>query len=84
MHLVNTPISPDFTETLPELLTSVRELALEAGDIALSFFRSGHQTSAAIHYKDGGSPVTDADFAVDRFLKEKLRALAPSFGWLSE
>jgi myo-inositol-1(or 4)-monophosphatase len=84
MHLVNTPISPDFTETLPGLLTSVRELALEAGDIALSFFRSGHQTSAAIHYKDGGSPVTDADFAVDRFLKEKLRALAPSFGWLSE
>ncbi|MEY3597291.1 MAG: hypothetical protein RL543_1244, partial [Pseudomonadota bacterium] len=41
MHLVNTPISPDFTETLPGLLTSVRELALEAGDIALSFFRSG-------------------------------------------
>lgn len=84
MHFVNTPISSDIIETLPGLLTSVRELALEAGDIALSFFRSGDQTSAAIRYKDGGSPVTDADFAVDHFLREKLRALAPSFGWLSE
>lgn len=77
-------ITSDFAAALPAILANARALAVEAGEIALSHFRSDAQTIAAIHYKDGGSPVTDADFAVDRFLKEKLRAMTPDFGWLSE
>jgi myo-inositol-1(or 4)-monophosphatase len=34
--------------------------------------------------KGDGSLVTEADFIVDRFLKERLKALVPAAGWLSE
>lgn len=34
--------------------------------------------------KDGGSPVTNADIAVDNLLKERLGAARPAYGWLSE
>ena len=34
--------------------------------------------------KAGGSPVTEADLAVDAFLKEHLLAARPDYGWLSE
>ena len=47
-------------------------------------FRLGEQTSARIEHKYGGSPVTSADMAVDRFLKDRLGELFPDAGWLSE
>ena len=47
-------------------------IALEAGDIALSFFNRGAPTTARIWSKDEGSPVTEADVAVDTFLKVRL------------
>lgn len=59
-------------------------LARQAGDVAMSFFQPGGKTTATVSYKGGGSPVTDADFAVDRFLFENLLKLAPSAGWVSE
>ena len=34
--------------------------------------------------KSGSSPVSEADIAVDHFLRERLTALAPDCGWLSE
>lgn len=34
--------------------------------------------------KSPGDPVSDADLAVDRFLKRELNALLPSAAWLSE
>lgn len=34
--------------------------------------------------KLGGSPVTEADMAVDLFLRESLLAARPGYGWLSE
>jgi len=34
--------------------------------------------------KGDGTPVTEADLAVDTFLKERLRAARPDYGWLSE
>ncbi|HWC64168.1 MAG TPA: 3'(2'),5'-bisphosphate nucleotidase CysQ [Rhizomicrobium sp.] len=34
--------------------------------------------------KAGGSPVTEADLAVDKFLKQTLCAARPDYGWLSE
>lgn len=56
----------------------------EAGDIALDYFRHGQPTHAAVSHKDCGSPVTEADLRIDRFLRDRLGALAPDFGWLSE
>ncbi len=66
------------------LLAAMTRITLEAGRIAASYFRSGATTSAAVESKFGGSPVTEADFAVDRFLRPALSALAPEAGWLSE
>ncbi|MEM9438043.1 MAG: 3'(2'),5'-bisphosphate nucleotidase CysQ, partial [Pseudomonadota bacterium] len=33
---------------------------------------------------DGAGPVTEADLATDKLLRERLLAARPSFGWLSE
>ena len=67
-----------------DLIDPILSAAREAGELALGFFRAGTKTSAEVSHKDGGSPVTEADFLVDRFLKKRLRALAPEAGWLSE
>lgn len=69
---------------LPVFLTRLEAVAREAGDIAMTYFRPGARTAAAVSYKGGGSPVTEADFAVDRFLFEQMRRIAPEAGWLSE
>lgn len=37
-----------------------------------------------IERKPGGSPVTSADLAVDRFLKDRLLTARADYGWLSE
>lgn len=52
----------------------------EAGALAARTF----QTSVKNWTKQGGSPVSDADIAVDDFLRERLKGLAPDCGWLSE
>lgn len=65
-------------------LPLLEAVARRAGEIAMGFFRPGARTSAAVSYKDGGSPVTEADLAVDRFLQEAASALFPDAGWLSE
>ena len=67
-----------------EALVALVEAARLGGEIALRDFRMGAQTSAAIEYKPGGSPVTAADLAVDQFLKSRLSARIPEAGWLSE
>ncbi len=69
---------------IAELSQRLEALARQAGDIAMRYFRMGERTSAAVSYKNGGSPVTEADFAVDDFLREGLRAFAPDAAWLSE
>jgi myo-inositol-1(or 4)-monophosphatase len=58
--------------------------AREAGDVALAWFRPGGTTTAAVQSKAGGSPVTEADFAADAFLKRRLGEAFPEAGWLSE
>ncbi len=51
----------------------------EAGALARSLFQKvKHWT------KSDGSPVTEADLAVDRLLKERLHDARPDYGWLSE
>ena len=51
-----------------------------AGKIALKFFSGQYRR----WNKPGGSPVTEADLAVDHFLKEELCRARPDYGWLSE
>lgn len=66
------------------IIPAFAEIIRTAGDLALGFFRPGAKTTAAISKKAGGSPVTEADHAVNRYLEDKLRALLPEAGWLSE
>jgi myo-inositol-1(or 4)-monophosphatase len=62
----------------------VADLAREAGALALRFFQEGAATSARRWTKERGSPVTEADIAVDTFLEERLLRMLPEAGWLSE
>jgi len=52
----------------------------EAARLALSYFRRNPQ----VWEKEGGSPVSEADYAVDKRLAEILLAERPGYGWLSE
>lgn len=78
--------SPDWNSLSAEepMVRAVVEITQTAGDLALGYFRPGAKTSAAINRKAGGSPVTEADHSVNRYLEEKLRILLPYAGWLSE
>jgi myo-inositol-1(or 4)-monophosphatase len=67
-----------------ELIDVFARAAQEAGELALGYFRPGGRTSAEVLHKDGGSPVTEADILVDRFLECRLTPLFPEAGWLSE
>ena len=66
------------------VLAALRDAAIGAAEIALAYFRPGGRTSARIEYKDGGSPVTEADYAADRYLRDTLSAVVPDAAWLSE
>jgi myo-inositol-1(or 4)-monophosphatase len=79
-------IQQDWQKLAPSdaITAALVEITRTAGDLALGFFRPGAKTSAAISKKAGGSPVTEADHAVNRYLEDKLRALLPDAGWLSE
>jgi myo-inositol-1(or 4)-monophosphatase len=58
------------------LFSTVRE----AGALALERWRNGFR-----HWrKSDGTPVTDADLAVDAYLRERLAGARPDYGWLSE
>lgn len=61
-------------------LELLRAAAIEAGALALEQRRQGLKITA----KPGGSPVTDADLAVDALLRDSLTAARPDYGWLSE
>ena len=58
----------------------IEQAIAQAGDIALKFYDS----SAKKWDKTDGSPVTEADIAVDDFLKKTLLQDRPDYGWLSE
>ena len=72
LHTVDRSLRADL-----ELLQAA---AREAGRIAGRYFRRNPE----VWYKDGKSPVSEADMAVDRFLKGELLAARPDFGWVSE
>ncbi len=54
-----------------------------AGRLALAQW-PGHGHAPHVWDKSPDNPVTEADLAVDAFLKRELGALLPSAGWLSE
>lgn len=58
----------------------LRDAAREGGRLAMTFFRRACRSWS----KEGGSPVTEADMAVDRLLRRVLLAARPDYGWLSE
>src|SRR5690606_32518652 len=66
--------------TAAEGLNLIRDAARDAAAIALRYFRKDPQ----VWWKEGISPVSEADFEVDRFLRERLTAARPDYGWLSE
>lgn len=70
----------DLDLTLQEDLELIRVAAEEAGRIAMGYF--GRDPD--VWMKAGVSPVSEADYAVDAFLKGSLRAARPDYGWLSE
>ena len=61
-------------------LALIRDAALVAGELALAEREAGLKTWS----KSGASPVTSADMAVDRVLKDVLLSARPDYGWLSE
>ena len=61
-------------------LELIRDAAIAAGDLALAERDKG----LTIRSKVGGSPVTNADMAVDALLKDRLLTARPDYGWLSE
>jgi myo-inositol-1(or 4)-monophosphatase len=67
-----------------DVVIALLDATRAAGQLALDFFRSGEKTSAAITRKAGGSPVTEADHAANRYLEHRLRKMLPDAGWLSE
>lgn len=62
-------------------LALLSEAARAAGQTALGFFGGKQEVT----WKNGGrSPVTEADYAANRVLAERLRTARPAYGWLSE
>lgn len=54
--------------------------AAAAGRLAKSYFRQAPK----VWWKEGNSPVSEADLAVDAYLKKTLLDARPGYGWLSE
>jgi myo-inositol-1(or 4)-monophosphatase len=56
------------------------EAVRKAADIARHYYNGNVQSWE----KKPGDPVSEADLAIDTFLKEKLTTARPDYGWLSE
>lgn len=63
-----------------EDLELLQDAALRSGRLAMGYFGKDPET----WNKHGGSPVTEADMAVDDFLRHTLLEARPDYGWLSE
>jgi myo-inositol-1(or 4)-monophosphatase len=61
-------------------LQLLRSAAVTAGIIATGYFRREMKTWT----KEFGSPVSEADIVLDKFLHSALTTARPDYGWLSE
>ncbi|MEO0637166.1 MAG: 3'(2'),5'-bisphosphate nucleotidase CysQ [Pseudomonadota bacterium] len=77
MDITATPTLP---ETMPEELSLLAKAGQEAGSIAMSFF----QRDPEVWTKGDSSPVSEADLAVDTYLRETLLKERPDCAWVSE
>ena len=60
-------------------LNLLKSAVRQAGAIALKFHRNNPEN----HHKPDGTVVTEADLAVDAFLKQTIMQAHPEDGWLS-
>ena len=65
---------------MPELADQVAAIAAEASAYALGLWRTDFKRWE----KAPGNPVSEVDLAVNTMLRERLTALLPDAGWLSE
>lgn len=67
---------------MPDLedLKLLEDTVREAGHIARKYYGGDYKRWS----KEGGSPVTEADLAVNKYLCDHLTAARPAYGWLSE
>lgn len=72
------------TDRMDSVLADDEALLLDAvqaaGELALHYFKRGVQATTKIDH----TPVTEADFAVDKLLHDRLREARSGYGWLSE
>ncbi len=62
---------------------ALERIVREAGDIAeMGWAKAGDDLK--VWQKGNETPVSESDYAVDHFLKDRLGKLLPSAGWLSE
>ena len=61
-------------------LNKLKEIFMDAAVMVQKYYMSDSE----VNFKLDGSPVSIADTEVDRFLRDKLMALYPEAGWLSE
>ena len=61
-------------------LQLIIDAAREAGALAQRLRTAGLD----VQYKEGDSPVTNADLATDALIKTRLTTARPDYGWLSE
>lgn len=61
-------------------MKGLHDAVREAGALALEYFKGAVKSWD----KAPGDPVSEADLAVDKLLRERLVALEPATGWLSE
>lgn len=66
--------------SMDSLLLKTKSAAVFAGEAIMSYY----QDSYSVTEKSPDNPVTEADLAADKILKERLTALLPEAGWLSE
>jgi myo-inositol-1(or 4)-monophosphatase len=81
---------PDGTNKVPapshapnqarEDLKLLEDTVRQAGPIARKFYGGDYKRWS----KEGGSPVTEADLAVNTYLCDALTTARPDYGWLSE
>ncbi len=62
-------------------LALLEDAARAAGAIAMQYWKAAPR---AWEKPDGAGPVSEADLAVDRHLRDHLRRARPDYGWLSE
>jgi myo-inositol-1(or 4)-monophosphatase len=65
---------------LSEVQSLATKTVIAAGETIMEFFMESYQVSE----KSPDNPVTDADLAADRYLRERLSEILPQAGWLSE